>query len=246
MPVAELPRILLRALAQLSDARVLGILVTSVLLMLLLTAPFAAVFLAVAWVIEAVTPASVTLPWLGEVSFLGVLTQGLFSRASWVFWTYVMAPVAGGIMGLFLENVVAAVERRHYPALPAVKPRPIASSLFYALRFFALMALVSLAALIVSFFSGPLAPVVFVAANGYLIAREYFETAALRRIDETRARQLERASLGALWLLGCLLALAYTLPFVSLLVPVTGVAAFTHVFHRLNAGPGGAPATARS
>ncbi len=243
MPFAELPRTLLRALTQLSDPRVLGILATSVLLMLLVTAPFAAVFLAIAWVIEAVTPASVTLPWLGEMSFLGVLTQGLFSKASWVFWTYVMAPVAGGIMGLFLENVVAAVERRHYPALAPVRPRSIAASLFYALRFFGLMALVSLAALIVSLFSGPLAPVVFVAANGYLIAREYFETVALRRIDEARAKQLERANITGLWLLGCVLALAYTVPFVSLLVPITGVAAYTHVFHRLNASPGSAPAT---
>jgi uncharacterized protein involved in cysteine biosynthesis len=145
-----------------------------------------------------------------------------------------MAPVAGGIMGLFLEKVVAAVEARHFPALAPVRARSLSSSVFYAVRFFGLMVLVSFAALVVSFFSGPLAPVVFVAANGYLMAREYFETVALRRVDEGEAKKLERANIVTLWALGGALALVLTLPFVNLLVPIVGVAAFTHVFHEIN------------
>lgn len=224
-----------RALLQLGDPRILGVLVIALVLMLLVTGPFVAVFLAIAWLVELITPESLSLPWLGDVTFLGVFTKGLVSKTSWVFWTYVMAPVAGGILGLFLERIVAAVEARHYPALAEVRPRSIGESVFYAIRFFGLMALVSLGALVASFFSGLLAPVVFVAANGYLIAREYFETVGLRRISEADTKALERKNQATLWVLGSVLALAFTVPFVNLLVPIIGVAAFTHVFHALNA-----------
>lgn len=228
-----LPDALRRAALQLGDPRVLGVIALSLLLMALVTGPFAVVFIGIAWLVELLTPASLNLPWLGEVGFLGVLTQGLASRTSWVFWTYVMSPVAAGILGLFLERIVAAVEARHYPALAAVRPRSLAESLFYAVRFFGLMVLVSLGALVASFFSAALAPAVFVLANGYLIAREYFETAALRRMPEREVKQLWRRWRPTLWAAGALLALVLAVPFVNLLVPVVGIAAFTHLFHRL-------------
>ncbi len=222
-----------RALQALLDPRIIGTLLLSIALMLLLTGPFVGVFLALVWVIELLTPESLNLPWLGEVSFLGVFTKGLVSKTSWVFWTYVMSPVAAGIIGLFLDRIVAAVEARDYPVLPVVRARSLSDSIFYALRFFGLMALISLAALIASFFAGILAPAVFVAANGYLVAREYFETVALRRLPEDETKALEHDNQLTLWLLGSLLALGFTVPFLNLLIPALGVAAYTHVFHAL-------------
>jgi len=226
-----------RAALQLADMKILGVLVLALALMLLVTAPFGLVFVGFAWFIELITPASLSLPWLGQVTFLGVLTKGLVSSTSWVFWTYIMAPVATGIIGLFLDRIIGAVEARHYPQLPTIKPMSLAKSIAYALRFFGLMILVSLAALIASLFSGVLAPVVFVLANGYLIAREYFEAVALRRMDETAARAFEARHRPALLALGVLLALALAVPFVNLLVPIIGVAAFTHMFHGLDTDP---------
>jgi CysZ protein len=237
MQLALIAPALRRAAGQLGDMKILGVLMLSLALMLLVTAPFGLVFVGFAWVIELITPASLTLPWLGQVSFLGVLTKGLVSSTSWVFWTYIMAPVAAGIIGLFLERIIGAVEARHYPYLPTIQPMSMARSIAYALRFFALMILVSLAALIASFFSGPLAPVVFVLANGFLIAREYFEAVALRRMDESAARALEARHRIPLMSLGILLALALAVPFVNLLIPIVGVAAFTHLFHDLNHDP---------
>lgn len=237
MPISSFPAVLRRAVLQLADPRVLGVLLVSLALMLLLTAPFALFFVGFAWLIELITPQNLDLPWFGQVSFLGVLTQGLASKASWVFWTYVMSPIAAGIIGLFLERVVAAVEARHYPEIGEVRPRPMAESLFYAVRFFGLMVLVSLAALIASFFSGPLAPAIFVLANGFLIEREYFETVALRRQPEPEVHQLERKHRLTLWLLGSILAIGMTVPFLNLLIPLIGIAAFTHVYHGLGKQP---------
>jgi CysZ protein len=218
---------------QLSDPRVLRVVVMAVAVVAVLTAPFAVVFVGAAWLIELLTPANITLPWLGEVGFLGLVTTGLGSRASWLFWSYFVAPLALATVGLFLDTIVNAVERRHYGDLPAVRTRSQGETIFYAARFFGLTVSVSLAALIVSLFSGWLGPVVLVGANGYLIAREYFETVAMRRLDLPAARQLMRENLMLLWSMGGLVAVAMTLPYINLLVPAVGVATFTHLFHML-------------
>ncbi len=228
-----IPGALRDALRQLPSVGFLKVLLGALAVTLLLTGPFLAVFAAIAWLIELVTPASLSLPWLGEVSFLGVFTQGLVSKTSWIFWTYIMAPVAIAVMGLFLETVVDAVEARHYPALPTVRHRSLAEMVGYAVRFFLMMLAVSLAAFVASLFVGFLAPVVFVAANGYLIGREYYETVALRRVSEAEARRLTRQNLPVLWALGALLALGLNLPWLNLVVPLIGVAAYTHMYHRL-------------
>jgi len=222
-----------RAVFQLPDPRILGVVVASIAIMVLITAPFAVIFVGLAWVIELITPEHLELPWLGEVGFLGVVTKGLTSQASWVFWTYIMAPLAVAIIGLFLDRIVSAVERRHYPDLPAGVNRCFSQTVFYAMRFFALMMGVNLLALIASLFAGVLAPVVFVAANGYLLAREYFETVAMRRTSMSAMAAERRQHFPTLWLSGTLLALGLAVPFVNVLIPVVGAAMFTHLYHRL-------------
>jgi len=228
-----IPGALRDALRQLPSPAFIKVLLGALAITLLLTGPFLVVFAIIAWLIELVTPASLSLPWLGEVGFLGVFTQGLVSKTSWIFWTYVMAPVAFAVMGLFLESVVDAVEARYYPQIAKVRPRSMSEMVGYSVKFFLMMLAVSLAALIASLFAGFLAPVVFVAANGYLIGKEYYETVALRRVDEAQARRLMRKNLPVLWALGAILALGLNLPWVNLVVPLIGVAAFTHLYHRL-------------
>lgn len=233
MQAGIVPRALWLGLNQLSDPRIVRVLLSSLTIMALITAPFALIFIGLAWVIELVTPARLSLPWFGQVNFLGVLTDGLTSRASWVFWTYAMSPLAVAIMGLYLDRIVDAVEKRHFPDLPAVKTRSAIEMSVLAIRFFGLMMAVNLAALVVSFAAGQLAPVVFVAANGLLLAREYFDTVALRRLSPPRVAGLRARHRGVLWIAGSTLALGLTVPFLNLLVPLLGTAALTHMFHGL-------------
>jgi CysZ protein len=80
----------------------------------------------------------------------------------------------------------------------------------------------------------PLAyPFVFYLLNGFLLGREYFMIAALRREGPEGAKALRRANAGQIWLAGCLMALPLTIPFVNLVIPVLGAATFTHLYHRL-------------
>lgn len=235
MELEKIAPALAAAVRQMTDVRFLKVLAMTLGLMLLVTGPFLLVFVALAWILEWILPASLTLPWIGEVGFLGLFTAGLASKAAWVFWTYVMAPLALAIVGLFLETIVDAVEARHYPGLAPVRHRPFTEQFGYAVRFLFLMLGVSALAFVASLFSGALAPVVFVAANGYLVAREYFETVALRRQDEASVKALTRRHLPVIWTLGAILALAMAVPYLNLLIPIIGAATFTHMYHRLAA-----------
>ena len=73
----------------------------------------------------------------------------------------------------------------------------------------------------------------YVALNGFLLGREYFQVAALRREGPEGARTLRRRHAIKIWLTGCLMALPLAIPVVNLLVPTLGAATFTHLYHRL-------------
>ncbi len=226
-------RALTRAVQQLGDPRLVKVLFLALAITALITGPFLAVFLVIAAILEWVLPSSVDLPWFGQVGFLGVFTVGLVSKTSWVFWTYVMSPVVVAIIGVLMERIVDAVEAKHYLNLPAVRHQTFGQMLAYGLRFLALMLGVSLAAFVISFFSGVLAPLVFIAANGYLIGREYFEVVALRRSPIEQAQGQTQDNIALLWLAGIFLAVFLAIPVVNLLVPIVGVATFTHLYHKI-------------
>lgn len=82
----------------------------------------------------------------------------------------------------------------------------------------------------------PLAPLIFLALNGFLLGREYFQLIAARRLGRAGARALRRRHAATIWLAGALMALPLLVPVVNLLVPVIGAATFTHLYHRLPKG----------
>ena len=90
-------------------------------------------------------------------------------------------------------------------------------------------------ALVLYIFAGPFIPVVFWAVNGWLLGREYFTLVATRRIGRERAKALRAQNSGRIWLAGILMAAPLSVPLVNLVIPVLGVATFTHLFHRMAA-----------
>ena len=231
--LGEVPRALTLALGQLADRRLLRTLLLALFIAAIAIGPFLLAFMALFAILELILPDSVNLPGVGRVGFLGVLTDGLASRTAWLFWTYMMSPLAVAIVGALLDPIVAAVEARHYPDQPPVRRRGFGETAGYAIRFLLLMLGISLLAWIVAWLTAFPAAAVFVLASGYLIGREYFETVAIRRIPDREARRLAHSHLPAVWLTGCLIALAFSMPLVNLISPIAGAAAFTHLFHRL-------------
>lgn len=219
-----------RALAQLSDPRFLRVLVWSLGLTVLgLAAIFWAAMLGLGWVL----PDSMTLPWIGPVGFVDDLAFWAAVGLMLVLSVVLMVPTAAAVVGFFLDNVAAAVEARHYPGLPPVTELGLGQQAVDALRFLGLVVAVNLAALLIYFMVPPLAPFVFWLVNGFLLGREYFELVAMRRVGPEGAAALRRRHFWRIWLAGTAMAVPLSVPVLNLVVPIIGVAVFTHQFHRM-------------
>jgi uncharacterized protein involved in cysteine biosynthesis len=223
------------ALGQMFDRRFRRVLLLGVALTVALLVAFYALFL---WLIADVTTGTMTLPAVGEVTWLGDLL-GWASFFLVVFFSmFLMIPVASAITSLFLDDVADAVESEHYPDLPPVARVGFAEGLRETVGFLVLLVGANVLALGLYFTFPPFAPLIFYAMNGYLLGREYFQIAALRREGRAGAAALRSRNRGQIWLAGCVMAVPLSIPFVNLLVPVLGAAVFTHTYHRLAAkGP---------
>ncbi len=163
------------------------------------------------WVIQALGGAGVVvLAWFAFPAFMGVIAS------------------------LFLDQIVDAVEARHYPGLPpAAGPGTLASA-WLATKFAGVVVAVNLVALpfyLIFLFFPILSFVLFLMINGYLLGREYFELVAMRRLDDRSARTLRRSNRTGVFSAGLVVALLTTIPFVNLIAPVLATAFVTHVFH---------------
>jgi uncharacterized protein involved in cysteine biosynthesis len=219
-----------KAAAQLRDPRFLGVLLRALALTVLaLAAVFGAAILALGWIL----PDAVTLPWIGEVGFVDDLVSWAAVGLMLALSVVLMVPAAAVAVGFFLDDIAAAVEARHYPGLPSASRLGLAEQVSDGLGFLGLVVVVNLAALVVYFLAAPLAPFVFWMVNGFLLGREYFQLVAMRRLGRKGAAELRRRHAGRIWLAGTAMAVPLSVPLLNLLVPVLGVAVFTHQFHRL-------------
>lgn len=225
-----------KALSQLGDARFRSVLLRGLALTLGLLALFYVGFVGL---VQLLTPDSFTLPWIGEITFVDDLLSGAAILGMTVLSVFLMVPVASAFTGFFLEDIAEAVETRHYPELAPAPRIPLSDTIRDSLRFLAILILANLLALIVYLLSTVFAPVVFWLVNGYLLGVEYFQLVAMRRLGEAEARKLRRRHLLTVWMAGTLMAIPLTVPVVNLIVPIAGVAAFTHIFHKLQRTAGG-------
>ncbi|WP_448205269.1 EI24 domain-containing protein [Azospirillum sp. sgz302134] len=146
---------------------------------------------------------------------------------------FLFPATVGMVSSFFLDEVLNAVERRHYPHLPPARQTGITEELVTALRFFAVVLLVNVAALPLYLMLPGLNLLVFYTANGYLLGREYFEMVAIRRLGRKEAGFLRRARPLKPFSAGVAIAFLSTIPFVNLLVPVIASAFMVHVYHSM-------------
>lgn len=135
------------------------------------------------------------------------------------------------VLTLFAEDVAAAVERRHYPALAPAHGLAFADSLKLALRFAGVALLLNLLALPLYLVPGANI-VLYYGLNGYLLGREYFELVAQRRLSLNQTADLRRRLRVRIWLAGVVIALLLTVPLVNLVAPVLATAFMVHRFER--------------
>ncbi|MGH1331016.1 MAG: EI24 domain-containing protein [Paracoccaceae bacterium] len=219
-----------KAVGQLTDPRFAKVLFFGLGLTVALLFVIYVVF---AWFIGWIIPDVITLPWIGEITWVDNIASGASVLVMLVLSMFLMVPVASAFTGFFLDNVAAAVEEKHYPHLPKVKPIPFSETLRDSAAFLGLIVVANIAALLVYALTTIAAPLIFWTLNGFLLGREYFQLVAMRRLGREGAK-IARARHGTTILMaGILMAVPLSIPLVNLLVPILGAATFTHLFHRL-------------
>jgi len=226
----------LRALGQAGDARLRQVLLRGVGLAVLSLVALAA--LAV-WAVGALVPDTVDLWLIGPVGGLDTALGWGTALLAIPLSVVLMMPVAALFTGFLLEDVAAAVEAAHYPALPPPRRIPLREAAVQGLAFTALLIGVNLAGFVayaaLGLVAAPLVPFMFWGLNGFLLGREYFTMVAARRMDTAGVAALRRQHRGRIWLAGALMAAPLSIPVLNLFVPVLGAATFTHLFHRIAA-----------
>ncbi|AZO49339.1 MAG: sulfate transporter family protein [Mesorhizobium sp.] len=163
--------------------------------------------------------------WLGAIVAGIVLAMGM---------ALVVAPVTAIIAGLFLDDVAEVVERTDYPDDPPGRPVPALHSLVLAIKFFGVVVLGNIIALLLLLVPGINIAAFFI-VNGYLLGREFFEFAAMRFRPEAEAKALRRKYAGTVFLAGLVIAAFLAVPVVNLLTPLFTAAMMVHLHKAVSA-----------
>ena len=220
---------LLLALGQLADPRVLKVLLKSLAVSLVL-------FAAAAWGGWQALDWTLSLFGLDDASFAGAeevreLASFLLTLIGlWLAWRI----IAMAVIEFFADDVVLAVERRHYPhAAERARDLPVSEQFSSAFKSTLLALAVNLAILPVAMLllvTGIGTALLFWAVNALLLGRELTRAVWLRhRRDSDDPLPVRR---GERFLLGGAIAAMLALPFINLLAPLLGAAAATHLIHR--------------
>ena len=222
----------LKALGQIGDSRFLRVLALGLGLTIALLFGFTVAF---AWTVGLIVPDSFALPWIGEITWIDNLASLAVIPVMLIASIFLMVPVASAFTAIFLDDVVDAVEAKHYPGLPPVAHVPFSESITETLKFLGLLLLVNLAALILCLIFTPFAPLIFWGVNGLMLGREYATLVARRRMSRKEVHAFRKRHSTTIWLAGICMAIPLTIPVMNLIVPIIGVAGFTHLTHRLKA-----------
>ena len=178
-------------------------------------------------------------PWLeaflpGLPSWAGWLSAIVAGIVLAVGMALLIAPVTAIIAGLFLDDVAAVVERTDYPNDPPGRPVPALRSLVLAVKFFGVVIVGNIVALLLLLVPGINIAAFFI-VNGYLLGREFFEFAAMRFRPEAQAKALRRKYAGTVFLAGLVVAVFLAVPLLNLLTPLFAAAMMVHLHKAVSA-----------
>ncbi|WP_435419072.1 EI24 domain-containing protein [Parerythrobacter aurantius] len=224
----SLPTAFARAAGQLGDPAILRVLAKSIAVTLAIFAVFGAGL----WLLVDRAANAWLLPLMPDdygPSVTAAVTAAILLLSGWLLFRI----LAIAVIQFFADEIVMAVERRHYPGAHALaRDLSFRESLGESLKGlrraigYNLLALpVALALLLTGI--GTVA--VFWLVNAVLLGRELQDMAWLRhRTDPTEAPPLPATTR---LLLGGVVAALFAVPFANLLAPVVGAAAATHLVH---------------
>ena len=216
-------RAILLTLGQLGDRAILRVLATSLAVTL-------AVFVALGAGLYLLLDRALA-GWDGAHGLAAVGAVAIELLAGWLLFRV----VAVAVLGVFADDVVAAVERRHYPAAfaqarPAGMARAARMGLASAIRA-TLINLLMLPVYVALLFTAVGPVVAFTIVNAWLLGRDLGEMVASRHMDDATMRGWRRATTGRRFALGLVATGVFVVPVLGLLAPILGAGIATHLFH---------------
>ncbi len=215
-------RSLTLALRQLADPAVLRVLAKSVGLTVIIFA-----MLGVA-LFQLVLEAAAQMGFATQTEATYLVTLILTLLAAW----FLFRIVAIAVLQFFADEVVLAVERKHYPqAAASARKLPFREDLANSLKGAGRAILFNMLALpfaLVLLFTAIGPAVVFVTVNAVLLGRELTDMPWLRH--RGGAEEVSPVGADERLILGGVIAGMMLVPFANLLAPLVGAAAGTHLF----------------
>ncbi len=145
--------------------------------------------------------------------------------------------IAIAVVGLFADEVVEAVEARHYPdALAGARPVPFVRSAAMGTR--SVLRTLGINLLCVPLYllllpTGVGTPIALFVVNGWLLGRDLFDMVAARHLSRAEMHSERHATRTRRFLLGLAGTGLLMIPFVNFVAPLIGAAMATHQFHRM-------------
>ena len=234
----EIPRLftpILRAIGQLDDPTLLGVLVKTLILSLLCFAGLAAGGF---WLLHHLFGPGGVLDGLNGVLgnvpalVLGWTAGALGGLLAVISALWLFLPLAVVIASLFMEPVCRAVERRWYPGLPPARGAGLWPQIWEGLVIGMQVLLLSVVSLVIALLVPVVGQVLGYVITAWAIGRGLFTAVAMRRMPRREALWAYRSRRFDVLVQAAVLTVAGTLPLLNFLLPVLGPAAMVHVLLR--------------
>ncbi len=224
--LAQMLRAFSLTLRQLGDPAIFRVLAKSLALTVLIFV------LSGAGLVQAAEALAAYYGWGADGGFAAATAAALAAlAAAWLLFRAVAVPV----ISLFADDVVAAIERRHYPAAAAsVCHVGIGQSLAMVagslVRLIGLN-LLALPGYVILLVTGIGPFILFFAVNALLLGRDLGEMVAARHLDRADRKIWLRTPRGERTIMGLIASGLFVIPFLNLLAPVMGAGMATHLYH---------------
>ncbi|SCX26348.1 sulfate transporter family protein [Agrobacterium rosae] len=180
------------------------------------------IWLALPW-LDSLVP---SMPeWAGWMSFILAIIAGIGLALALAL---LISPVTAVIAGLFLDDVAEVIEKKDYPNDPQGTAMPLAQAIPSSLKFFGIVILGNLIALMLLLVPG-VNLIAFFLVNGYLLGREFFEFAAMRFRTPEDARAFRAKHGTTVFMAGLVIAAFLAIPFLNLLTPLFAASLMVHL-----------------
>jgi CysZ protein len=187
-----------------------------------------AVTVAAFLVLWAAIGAALTRTTLFDLFWLETLVDLLGGLAALVLSWFLFPAAAIVAIGFLTDGLVHAIERDHYPDLPAVADVPWGTQIAIGLKYGALSLVLTFLTLPFYLFAG-VGHLLALTFNGWLIGRSLFELIALRRLEPHEMRALRARKSLFVFLAGLVIAFLASIPLVNFVAPALGAAFMLHL-----------------